>query len=202
MTEIGVVVGLGNPGAQYEDTRHNCGFMVLDTLAQRWGISFQTEKRFQGLYGEGRGPRGKLRLLKPQTYMNLSGQSVRAVLDWYKLDPEAVLVIYDDMDIPVGRLRLRASGSAGGHNGIKSLIQHLGTQAFPRLRVGVGQPQGHKDVKGHVLGSFTPNERQILPAVLKAAADSIELILRQDLKTAMNQYNAFQVQPESDSLTV
>lgn len=195
MADLGLVVGLGNPGVQYEGTRHNCGFMVIDVLAKRWGISLQTEKKFQGLYGEGRGPQGKLRLLKPLTYMNLSGQSVRAALDWFKLDPGAILVIYDDMDIQLGRLRLRASGSAGGHNGIKSLIQHLGTQTFPRIRVGVGQPQGQRDVTGHVLGSFTAVEQKLLPDVLAAAAESIELIYRQDLQTAMNKYNSFQLSP-------
>ena len=191
--QISLIVGLGNPGSQYQGTRHNCGFMVLEQLAQRWGILLQKEKRFQGRYGEGRGPQGKLRLLQPETYMNLSGQSVRAAVDWFKLSPESVLVIYDDMDIPLGRLRLRASGSAGGHNGIKSLIQHLGTQTFPRLRVGVGRPAGEKGTVGHVLGGFTPEERPCLEKVVERSADSVELMLKQDFQTAMNRYNPLQI---------
>lgn len=167
--------------------------MVLDRLAQRWGILLSGQKRLQGRYGEGRGPRGQLRLLRPETYMNRSGQSVRATLDWFKLPPESVLVIYDDMDIPLGRLRLRASGSAGGHNGIKSLIQHLGTQTFPRLRVGVGRPAGLKGTVGHVLGGFSPEERPCLEQVLEHSADSVELMLRQTFQTAMNRYNPMQI---------
>jgi PTH1 family peptidyl-tRNA hydrolase len=193
VAEISLIVGLGNPGQAYVDTRHNCGFMVVDHLSQRWQIPLQLEKRFQGLYGEGRSPHTKQRLLKPETYMNLSGQSVRAVLDWYKLDPALILVIYDDMDLPLGRLRLRASGSAGGHNGMKSLIQHLGTDSFPRLRIGIGNPQGKKEVVGHVLGGFTPAEKPCLTQVLKAAADSVETILKQDLLAAMNQFNALTI---------
>lgn len=190
--QIALIVGLGNPGSSYEGTRHNCGFMVLDRLAQRWGIGLGSEKRFQGRYGEGRGPQGKLRLLRPETYMNRSGQAVRAAVDWYKLPPESVLAIYDDMDIPLGRLRLRTSGSAGGHNGIKSLIQHLGTQSFPRLRVGVGRPGG-KGTISHVLGGFTPEERPCLERVLDRSADSVELMLKQDFQTAMNRYNPLQI---------
>ncbi len=193
MAGIELVVGLGNPGVKYDGTRHNCGFMVIDRLAQRWGITLQTEKRFQGLYGEGRGPQGKLRLLEPHTYMNVSGQSVRAAMDWYKLLPESVLVVYDEMALPLGRLRLRASGSAGGHNGIKSLIQHLGSQTFPRIRVGVGQPEGAKDVIAHVLGKFTPDEKPILDKVLDAAADSVELTIRQDIQAAMNKFNPLEM---------
>ncbi|MEM9537229.1 MAG: aminoacyl-tRNA hydrolase, partial [Cyanobacteria bacterium P01_E01_bin.45] len=152
---IELVVGLGNPGSKYKGTRHNCGFMAIACLAQRWQVGMKDTKRFQGRYGEGVGPVGKLRLLEPTTYMNLSGQSVRAAADWFKLDPSSVLVVYDDMDLPFGRLRLRLSGSAGGHNGMKSIIQHLGTQEFPRLRMGVGSPGGVRDVIGHVLGGFT-----------------------------------------------
>jgi PTH1 family peptidyl-tRNA hydrolase len=137
-----LVVGLGNPGPQYANTRHNCGFMVVDRLAQRWGIPLVLEKRFQGSYGEGFALGGKRRLLKPETYMNRSGQSVRAVLDWYKLDLASVLVVYDDMDLPLGRLRLRGSGSAGGHNGMKSIIQHLGSEGVSAAAFGGGQTQG------------------------------------------------------------
>lgn len=184
-----LIVGLGNPGSQYADTRHNCGFMVVDRLAQRWGIPLAPEQRFQGIYGEGFALGGKRRLLKPETYMNRSGQSVRAVVDWYKLDPGAVLILYDDMDLPLGRLRLRGSGSAGGHNGMKSVIQHLGRESFPRLRLGVGKPKGSKDVVGHVLGGFTPQEKAVLEQVLNRAVEAVECCLREGLSTAMNRFN-------------
>ncbi len=193
-----LIVGLGNPGSQYADTRHNCGFMVVDRLAQRWGIPLASEKRFQGNYGEGFALGGKRRLLKPETYMNRSGQSVRAVLDWYKLDPDSVLILYDDMDLPLGRLRLRGSGSAGGHNGMKSLIQHLGSQSFPRLRLGVGKPKGSKDVVGHVLGGFTPAEKEVLEQVLNTAVEAVECCLQEGLTTAMNRFNPVDLSSVSD----
>ncbi len=186
---IQLIVGLGNPGPQYANTRHNCGFMVVDRLAERWGIPLVLEKRFQGSYGEGLALGGKRRLLKPETYMNRSGEAVRAVLDWYKLAPSSVLVVYDDTDLPLGRLRLRGSGSAGGHNGMKSVIQHLGSEAFPRLRLGVGKPKGNQDMVGHVLGRFEPAEQAVLERVLKAAVEAVECCLQEGLGAAMNRFN-------------
>jgi peptidyl-tRNA hydrolase, PTH1 family len=130
-----LIVGLGNPEPKYDKTRHNIGFEAADLLARVWQLPWQENRRFQGKTAEGSSPYGgKIRLLKPLTYMNRSGQSVRAAIDWYKLSPESVLIIYDDMDLPIGRLRLRLSGSAGGHNGMKSIISHLGSQNFPRFR--------------------------------------------------------------------
>ncbi|MFS8906561.1 aminoacyl-tRNA hydrolase [Synechococcus sp. O70.2] len=184
-----LIVGLGNPGPQYANTRHNCGFMVVDQLAERWGIPLALEKQFQGSYGEGFALGGKRRLLKPATYMNRSGEAVRAVLDWYKLDPRSVLVVYDDVDLPLGRLRLRGSGSAGGHNGMKSVIQHLGSEAFPRLRLGVGRPKGNQDMVGHVLGRFEPTEQAVLERVLRAAVEAVECCLQEGLRAAMNRFN-------------
>ena len=126
-----LIVGLGNPEKKYEQTRHNIGFEAIDLLANRWDISVSENRRFQGLFGEGVGPKGaKIRVLKPLTYMNRSGQAIRAVTDWYKIPSTSVLAIYDDMDLPMGRMRLRLSGSAGGHNGMKSTIAHLGTKEF------------------------------------------------------------------------
>ena len=186
---IELVVGLGNPGLKYEGTRHNCGFMTIACLGQRWQVNRKDNRRFQGRYGEGVGPAGKLRLLEPTTYMNLSGQSVRAAADWFKLEPAEILVVYDDMDLPFGRLRLRLSGSAGGHNGMKSIIQHLGTQDFPRLRIGVGAPSGDRDVIGHVLGGFTPQEKRYLQEAIETAADAVETCLKKDVQTAMNRFN-------------
>jgi PTH1 family peptidyl-tRNA hydrolase len=188
-----VIVGLGNPGAKYDQTRHNIGFAAIDRLARRWQIPLSENRKFQGEFGEGRGVGAdKIRLLKPLTYMNLSGQSIRAVTDWYKLPPESVLVIYDDMDLPIGKLRLRQSGSAGGHNGIKSTIAHLGTQNFPRLRIGIGSPKAaaaDKDTIAHVLGQFSKAEAEVLDQVLQLVIEAIELSLRQGVAKAMSLYN-------------
>lgn len=190
-----LIVGLGNPGPKYDQTRHNIGFEAIDYLAQRWRIPLSEQRKFQGIFGEGMGrPGEKIRLLKPLTYMNLSGQSIRAVIDWYKLPPESVLVIYDDMDLPVGKLRLRQSGSAGGHNGMKSTIAHLGTQNFPRLRIGIGSPKAkptnaEKEVISHVLGRFSVAETKAMKEVLELVTDAIELSLKQGIPKAMSLYN-------------
>ncbi len=194
-----LIVGLGNPGAKYEGTRHNVGFDVIDALSRRWLIDLAKTQKFQGIFGEGPVRSfGKLRLLKPTTYMNLSGQSIRAVLDWYKLSPQSVLVVYDEMDLPTGRLRLRLSGSAGGHNGMKSAIAHLGTQAFPRLRVGIGAPKGtsnhgsgdrHDETISHVLGRFAPSEKTQMAEVIELVTEAIELSLVEGVEKAMSLYN-------------
>jgi PTH1 family peptidyl-tRNA hydrolase len=186
-----LIVGLGNPEPKYDKTRHNIGFDAVDALARTWQISWSENRRFQALFGEGQGSnRNKMRLLKPLTYMNRSGQAIRAAMDWYKLPPESVLIIYDDMDLPVGRLRLRLSGSAGGHNGMKSAIAHLGTQNFPRLRIGIGKSGTDKDSVSHVLGKFSPQEIQIMPEVLQLAIDAVELSLKQGVEKAMSLYNS------------
>jgi PTH1 family peptidyl-tRNA hydrolase len=170
----------------------------VDSLARDWGLSWQENKRFQGFIAEGDSPLpGKIRLLKPQTYMNRSGQSVRAVLDWYKLEPESILVIYDDMDLPLGRLRIRLSGSAGGHNGIKSMIAHVGTENFARLRIGIGKST-EKATISHVLGRFTPQENQVILKVLDLSRKAIELGLKQGLQKAMSLYNNQSVEIGSD----
>lgn len=185
-----LIVGLGNPEPRYDRTRHNIGFEAVDVLAQRWGLTWTEQRRFDALLAEGPGPAGKIRLLKPLTYMNRSGQAIRAVLDWFKLPPESVLIVYDDMDLPLGRLRLRQSGSAGGHNGIKSTIAHLNTQDFPRLRLGIGKPRvtGGETVS-HVLGKFTPAEAEIVAQTLDLATEAIALSLRESVHKAMSLYN-------------
>jgi peptidyl-tRNA hydrolase, PTH1 family len=197
---ISLIVGLGNPGAKYAHTRHNIGFDLVDQLARRWQISLTEQRRFQGEVGEGTVLGQRLRLLKPNTFMNLSGQSVRAVLDWYKLSPQQVLVLYDDMDLPVGRLRIRLNGSAGGHNGMRSLIAHLGTQDFPRLRIGISKATElgvTKDTISHVLGKFAPEEQRVLPDVLHMAADAVELALRQGTEKSMSLYNGRSIGTET-----
>lgn len=188
-----LIVGLGNPGAKYDRTRHNIGFEVVDALARSWQIGLSEHRKFHGIYGEGIVTGGtKIRLLKPQTYMNNSGQAIRAVTDWYKLPPESVLVVYDDMDLPIGKLRLRVSGSAGGHNGMKSTIAHLGTQTFPRLRVGIGSAKDvhpDKDTVSHVLGQFSAQETKLMAEVVELALSAIELSLKQGVEKAMSLYN-------------
>ncbi|MCU0552324.1 MAG: aminoacyl-tRNA hydrolase [Leptolyngbya sp. Prado105] len=193
-----LIVGLGNPGTKYENTRHNVGFLAIDRLAKLWQIGLSENKKFQGWFGEGRSPAGKIRLLKPTTYMNNSGQAIRAVVDWYKIAPEAVMVIYDDMDLPVGRLRLRLSGSAGGQNGMKSAIAHLGTQQFPRLRIGIGSAKStEKDAVSHVLGTFAPNEKSAIDEVLNLTVSAVELSLKQGVEKAMSLYNNQSVESKS-----
>ncbi|NJO74258.1 MAG: aminoacyl-tRNA hydrolase [Leptolyngbyaceae cyanobacterium RM1_406_9] len=196
-----LIVGLGNPGAKYDKTRHNIGFEAIDLLARSWGISMSENRKFQSTFGEGRGPHGdKIRLLKPLTYMNLSGQAIRAATDWFKLPPESVLVIYDDMDLAVGKIRLRLSGSAGGQKGMKSAIAHLGTQDFPRLRIGIDSPKNlaasDKDTVSHVLGQFSKAEAQIMAEVLQMVLSAVELSLKQGVAKAMSLYNSRSVTPD------
>ena len=192
-----LIVGLGNPEPKYDHTRHNIGFDAVDSLADLWGMSWKENKRFQGLISEGVSSYGnKIRLLKPLTYMNRSGQAVRAVIDWYKTSPRSVMVIYDEMDLPVGRLRIRLSGSAGGHNGMKSIISHLGSQDFPRLRIGIGKSDGKKQIS-HVLGKFAPEEKAIIKQVLQLSTDAVERSLKEGVEKAMNIYNSKQIDSES-----
>ena len=188
-----LLVGLGNPGAKYDRTRHNIGFDVLDRAAQRWQMSWTETRKFQGFFGETLVLGQKIRLLKPTTYMNNSGQAIRAVVDWYKLTPASVLVIYDDMDLPLGRLRLRFKGSAGGHNGMKSTIAHLGTPDFPRLRIGIGSPrQGDRksETVSHVLSKFAPEEQETMQEAIEQSLYILETILRKGWDLAMNRCNA------------
>ena len=183
-----LIVGLGNPGCEYEDTRHNIGFKVVDNIAKEYNIEINRQK-FKGICGEGFINGEKVMLLKPSTYMNLSGESIREVVDFYKLSNEDVLVIYDDISLDVGRLRIRDKGSAGGHNGIKSIIAHLGTDIFPRIKVGVGQP--NVDLVNYVLGKFTKEEMEVLSESIEASTKAAGEIINNDVKTAMNKFNGF-----------
>ncbi|MEL6928465.1 MAG: aminoacyl-tRNA hydrolase [Cyanobacteria bacterium J06600_6] len=185
-----LIVGLGNPEPKYDNTRHNIGFAVIDELAKVWQMPLKENKRFQGQFAEGAVSGKKVRLLKPLTYMNRSGQSVRAVTDWYKVQPSSVLVVYDDMDLPVGRLRIRASGSAGGHNGMKSIIAHLGVKEFPRLRIGIGKSDQSGTIS-YVLGKFAPQESKAIEEILYVSVKAIELSLKQGIEQSMNRYNGF-----------
>ena len=184
-----LIVGLGNPGGDYENTRHNVGFAVADELARRGGFSIQRAK-FKALTAAASiGGQGAL-VMKPTTYMNLSGEAVGEAARFYKLAPQRVLVISDDVDLPLGKLRLRASGSAGGHNGLKSIIQHLGSDQFPRLKVGVGgKPHPDYDLADWVLGKLTGEDKKVMDEAVKRAADAIECLLKDGAEKAMNQFN-------------
>ena len=181
---IRIIVGLGNPGRDYAETRHNVGFMVLDRLARRFGAEWKLDKARKGELAAGPG----VLLIKPQTFMNCSGECVGPIMRYYKFEPAQVLVIYDDISFPVGTMRLRAGGSAGGHNGMKSLIAHLGGEKFPRLRVGIGAP-GQKEMVGHVLGKFAPDERPLLEESLTRAEAATVLMLQEGFQAAANKFN-------------
>lgn len=181
------VVGLGNPGLAYRNTRHNAGFMVVDLVADRLKAPIR-RRGPKALLGEGRLDDFRVILAKPQTYMNNSGEAVRALLDYYRLSPTDLLVVCDDVNLPLGRLRLRARGSAGGHNGLKSIIAHLGTEEFPRLRLGVGTPEPGEMVD-HVLGRFAKAERDLLREQVGRAADAVECFLQAGIDEAMNRFN-------------
>lgn len=183
-----LIVGLGNPGREYENTRHNIGFAAMDVLAEKYNIDINRSK-FKGEYGEGFINGNKVILLKPYTFMNLSGESVREAIDFYKLTEEQVLIIYDDISLELGRLRIREKGSAGGHNGIKSIINHMGTDVFTRIKIGVGAPKG--DLVNHVLGKFSKDEVNILKQTLDAVTEATADIIDNGAKDAMNNFNGF-----------
>lgn len=183
-----LIVGLGNPGREYENTRHNIGFAAMDVLAEKYNIDINRSK-FKGEYGEGFINGNKVILLKPYTFMNLSGESVREAIDFYKLTEEQVLIIYDDISLELGRLRIREKGSAGGHNGIKSIINHMGTDVFTRIKIGVGAPKG--DLVNHVLGRFLKEEVNILKQTLDAVTEATAEIIDNGAKEAMNKFNGF-----------
>jgi PTH1 family peptidyl-tRNA hydrolase len=180
-----IVVGLGNPGGEYAGTRHNVGFRVVERLAETAGAKFRRERQAVAAPAEIAGT--AVLLVKPTTYMNLSGRAVAPLASRHGLGPERVLVVYDEMDLPLGRIRIRPRGSAGGHGGIKSLIASLPSQEFPRVRLGVGRPA--EDAIDHVLSPFTQEERPVIEESIARAAEAVETILREGLETAMNRYN-------------
>ena len=184
-----IVVGLGNPGAQYLHTRHNAGFLAIDYICQKYGARVNRSAH-KGLVGEATIAGKRVLLLKPQTFMNLSGESVRATLDFYKIKPENLIIIYDDISLDVGRLRVRRDGSAGGHNGIKSIIEHLGTQTFPRIKVGVGQkPHPDYDLASWVLSEFSETDLKNLESTFPTVCEGLEKILNSSIDDAMQVCN-------------
>ncbi len=183
-----LIVGLGNPGKEYDQTRHNIGFAVIDELSSRFQIPLNQSK-FKGLYGIGFYQGEKVLLLKPLTYMNLSGESIRAVMDYYQIGLEDLLIIYDDLDLPVGKIRLRQKGSPGGHNGIKSTAAHLGTQQFNRIRIGIDRPEPGWNVPDYVLGRFREDEKLPVQEAVKKSVDAGEAWLKKPFLQVMNEYN-------------
>jgi peptidyl-tRNA hydrolase, PTH1 family len=183
-----LIVGLGNPGSQYGGTRHNIGFEIIDELAKRFNSSLNQSK-FKGVYTSIHHKGEKVILLKPLTYMNLSGESIVPLMDYFDIDEEDLVVIYDDLDLPVGKLRLRQKGSPGGHNGMKSIIAHLGTQQFNRIRVGIDRPPSGMKVPDYVLGKFTPEEWETMQDVIKSSADACEAWLEKPFLEVMNTFN-------------
>lgn len=186
---VKLIVGLGNPGKQYETTKHNIGFLVLDALAANLGLSFNKTK-FKSIYAEGNIGTEKVILVKPQTFMNLSGESVRPWMDYFDLTEEDVVIIYDDMDLPVGKIRLRIQGGHGGHNGVKSLIQHMGTKNFNRIRVGVGRPFPSQDVVSHVLSPFSKDTVDDMKSSIHESVDAIKYWVNdKTFLETMNEFN-------------
>ena len=184
-----LIVGLGNPGQKYENTRHNMGFLTVDLLSEKTGVKLNKVK-FKSAYNIMKFADCKCLVMKPQTYMNLSGEAVREAVQFYKIPADHVLVIYDDISLPVGKLRVRPTGSAGGHNGIKNIIAHLGTQDFPRVKIGVGAPEGaDKDMVDWVIGAPSQAERKILMESFEKAIGAAESIIRNGCQKAMNQFN-------------
>ena len=183
-----LLVCLGNPGKEYANTRHNIGFLAADALEKRTGVKFNKLK-YRALTGEVTLGGQRVLVVKPQTYMNLSGEAVKLAGGFYKIPPERILVLYDDVSLPLGKLRIRASGSAGGHNGIKNIIAHLGTDAFPRIKVGVGAPQQEDGLVDWVIGSFTASERKVVDAAIDKALDAAECVIEKGVSEAQNRFN-------------
>lgn len=184
-----VIAGLGNPTDKYRGTRHNAGFEAIDRIASDYGISVETYKH-KSLCGKGIIAGQKVLLMKPQTFMNNSGEAIRETMDFYKFNPEnELIVLYDDISLAVGRLRIRAKGSAGGHNGIKSIIAHTGTEKFKRIKIGIGEKPDKMDLADYVLGHFTAEDKSLMAEAAKNASEAVKIMIDKDITAAMNLYN-------------
>lgn len=183
-----LIAGLGNPTWEYEKTRHNVGFEAIDILADKAGTTV-TEKKHKALYGKGYIGGQKVILAKPQTYMNLSGESIREIADFYKIEPENIIILCDDINLAEGQLRIRLKGSAGGHNGLKNIISHLGTQEFPRIRIGVGEKPRGMDLADYVLGRFPKEQQAVMEEAYRDAAEAACMMIEDGADAAMNHYN-------------
>ena len=184
-----LIVGLGNPGAEYAKTRHNAGFMLADLLANRWRANWATEKKFQSRMAKAERDGRRMMLAQPQTFMNLSGEAVGALVKFYQLPLKHLVIALDDADLPLGEIRLRPGGSSGGHHGLESIEAHLGTREYPRLRIGIGRKDSVREISGHVLGRLNATEMKVMEKVLARAADQVECWLGHGLQKAMSQFN-------------
>lgn len=184
-----LIVGLGNPGSDYAKTRHNAGFMLVELLAERWKVGWRAEKKFQSRLAKAEAAKGRVVLCEPQTYMNLSGEAVGALVKFYQLPLSQLIVAVDDADLPLGEIRLRPGGGSGGHHGLESITAHLGSREYARLRVGIGRQDGQREISGHVLGRLSGAESAVMEKVLARAADQMECWLAQGLQKAMSQFN-------------
>jgi peptidyl-tRNA hydrolase, PTH1 family len=198
---VRLLVGLGNPGPQYRDTRHSVGFRIADEIARRWGVSDGWRERFDALTVRGSTAGGETALVaKPLTFMNLSGFAVSRLAQYFQIEPADMLVIVDEVALPLGRLRARRAGSAGGHNGLKSIVEQLGTDAFPRLRLGVGRGDNRRDLADHVLSKFEPAERATIEAAVLRAADAAEMFVAEGIERVMNTFNAAADKQQEDGV--
>jgi PTH1 family peptidyl-tRNA hydrolase len=194
--DLYIIVGLGNPGREYEGTRHNTGFEVVDVISERLGIKVARLKH-KALIGEGFLGDSRVILVKPQTYMNLSGESVREIVSWYKTPLSNLIIVYDDIDLPLGSVRVRAKGSSGTHNGMKSVIYQLQSDQFPRIRIGIGHPK-QQDLISYVLGRFTSEERAVIEESVRHGADAAEAVVKDGINSAMNIYNRKEAAEEEE----
>ena len=189
MENLHLIAGLGNPGADYAKTRHNAGFRLIEKLAARWRADWTLEKKFNARMARAERDAGRVLLCEPQTFMNSSGEAVGPLIAYYQVPLKRVLVVVDDADLPLGELRLRPGGSSGGHHGLESIEQHLGTREFARLRVGIGRQAGAREIADYVLGRFSPDETALAEKVLTVAGDQAECWLNAGIQKAMNQFN-------------
>ena len=189
MEDLHLIVGLGNPGGEYAKTRHNAGFMLVELLATRWRAGWNNEKKFQSRMAKTERDGKRLVLCEPQTFMNLSGEAVGALVKFYQLPLKQLFVVVDDADLPLGEIRLRPSGSSGGHHGLESIEQHLGSREYARLRIGIGRQDSRREISGHVLGKLGKAEMVLMERVLARAADQVECWLAHGLQKAMSQFN-------------
>ena len=189
MENLYLIVGLGNPGAEYARTRHNAGFLLVEQVASKWRTEWAIEKKFQSRLARAERDGRRLVLCEPQTFMNASGEAVGAVKDYFRVTAERLLVVVDDADLPLGELRLRGSGSSGGHHGLESVEAHLATREYPRLRIGIGRRDGAREITGYVLGQFSAADAELLEKVLARASEQVECWLACGLPKAMSQFN-------------
>jgi peptidyl-tRNA hydrolase, PTH1 family len=198
MENARLIVGLGNPGAEYAKTRHNAGFQLVERLAEQWRAGWTFEKKFNARVARADHDGGRRILCEPHTYMNASGESVEPLVSFYRITPSRLLVAVDDADLPLGSLRLRPGGSSGGHHGLESIETHLGTREFARLRIGIGREAGARQISGHVLGRFSAAEAALAEQVLAAACNQVECWLSAGIQKAMNQFNGAVVGSKSE----